>query len=159
MKVTLRKLKELCAHLKKEERILVDRVVPTTLMALHKKGLCSFYVKKGKIVGFGVLWPTLDLGWYELGTLWVHPELRGLGISGSIFAKLIKKIPEKTSVFLITKSRKVAHEAIKHGWVEDSDWLESKFWEKPCRPVGSNSRSARRFSIDARLFYSLPPHH
>lgn len=160
MKITLRKLKELCAHLQKEERILASRITPMVLIDLKKRKLCYFHIKKKQIVGFVALWPTVEDNWFELGTMWIHPDFRQIGLSGVIFDRALKFVPEGASVFLITKSRKVAHIARKAEWDKAPLWEKSPHWRKLCRPLGRrDDETSRVFSVGSELFYLVSPHH
>ncbi len=160
MKVTLKRLKELRAHLIKEERILASRITVDVLRDLKKRKLCYFHIKKKQIVGFVALWPTVEDHWYELGTMWVHPEFRQLGLSGVIFERVSKLVPEGASTFLITKSRKVAHVARKAKWDKAPLWEKSGNWLSLCRPKGRrDDETSRKFSLGSELFYLISPHH
>jgi len=99
--------KKLSELLQKEEKILKSRISPESLENACKKKLAHIKIHKKEIVGFIALWSTMNKEWFELGTLWVHPDWRQKGIATKLF-KLCENSTKK-NMFLITKSIKVAH--------------------------------------------------
>lgn len=137
-----------------------SRVTPKMIHFLYENGLCFFLVNKEDtdIVGFGALWPTKKEGWYELGSLWVHPEFRQRGDGWIVFERTIKLAPKKSVLFLITRSIKVVHMAKYCGWDEAPSWHDSIQWKKVCEPwepTPKKRSSTRIFPKEGRLFYSL----
>ncbi len=54
------------------------------------------------VQGYAALWRTAVDGWYELGTVWVTPELRGNGVQFDLMTELVAKAPQGKGLFLIT---------------------------------------------------------
>ncbi len=156
MRIVPRDIENLCAALLQEERIMKSRLSVKSICGLRRKKLCVMK-KDGKgIYGFAALWPTCNPHYFELGTCWVGEEKRGKGLFSGIFDELILKARLGSTIFLITKSAKVAHEAHKRHWDEALGWQNSPQWQKVCKPVGGlEAESKRTFSHDCRLFYTI----
>ncbi len=156
MRVTSKSLREFCLNLKQEGRILKSRVNPDSIRKLKREKRCHIVTRRKNIIGFGALWPTNNESWFELGTLWVRNDFRNQGLSGKIFDATIALASEGSTIFLITKSRKIVHEALKRGWDEAVGWQKSVNWQKICQPSGVIGIEAKRdFAKDCRLFYTI----
>jgi hypothetical protein len=156
MKIVPRDIEILCAALLQEERIMKSRLSVRSICALRRNRL-SVIKKDGKgIYGYAALWPTSNPHFFELGTCWVREDKRGKGLFSGIFDELVFKARLGSTVFLITKSAKVAHEAHKRHWDEVYGWQNSPHWQKVCKPVGGlEAESKRTFSTDCKLFYAI----
>jgi N-acetylglutamate synthase-like GNAT family acetyltransferase len=158
VKIPLSSFETLSEQLSEEDKILHSRTASDRLYQLYKKRLAAVITAKKKktIVGFAGLWPTQNPEWLEFGTLWIHPELRNNHFSGVIFDRCLARLPKRSHVFLITKSRKVIHLAKERDWIEsEENWTESLFWQTICVPWDhvSQEQGSRILPKEGRLFY------
>ena len=143
----------LADELLKEEKLLRSRLVPNVLKSLYDKGLAKVRVRREEIISFVALWPTKQRSWYELGTLWVHPDDRKKNISSQVFTECLDDNKEK-NIFLITRSIKVVHLARVHEMEESTAWHTDPFWVKLCEPWDElPSQGTRVLPKEGRLFY------
>ncbi len=149
---------QLATHLTQESAILCGRVDANALRHMHKNGNAVVRVRDSQIVGFAALYETDTNGWFELGSVWVQPECRDLGIASSIFADLVKLASDRR-VFTITHNPKIVHLAKKAGFVEATSsqvWLREVPFAATCGPcdrVKQKQGCPLLATYQCRLFY------
>jgi N-acetylglutamate synthase-like GNAT family acetyltransferase len=150
----------LVAALLAEKDLLLGRLTAEELQSLHVNGLGWIEEYDGEIVACTFLFATPAQGWYELGSVWVAPVLRGTGLGAVVFrgcAGLIKK--KGHNAFLITKSDKVIHLAQATGFSEaTTETWRVVPWNASCGPcdrLKDEHKSACPFraTAECRLFF------
>jgi len=127
----------LVQELLKEEQLLYRRITNKNLKQGLKNGRAVFKRDGAcnRYHAFCMLWPTQDEYWYELGTLWVHPENRGNGFSKEVFKMCLERLPRGAGAFLITRQIGVLELARSVGWqLERTNWTNSGFWQRIAEP-------------------------
>lgn len=108
-------------QMKTEEHLLPQGPMELLKQMLLGRSLVIFY--DGQIIGHASMWPLLD-NWYELGTVWVHPDYRHHGIGKIVFSEIVKA--HKTRQFMLTTTNpiimKLSHENGLHN---------ASFWQLP----------------------------
>ncbi|HEX7651256.1 MAG TPA: GNAT family N-acetyltransferase [Candidatus Paceibacterota bacterium] len=128
-----------------DEVFLKERIAPDALrMAYEQKR--AIVVRQGdvsaaqseRIIGIGVLWPTSDSTWFELGSLWVANEFRGpgLGLAHMIYRGRLDLLPPGAHGFVVTHNPRVVTLALKHGFREASrsEWPHAAPYAVVCGP-------------------------
>lgn len=126
----------LAQSLQSESNILGYRNTAENLAQLHQCELTSVITDKDEIVAFVCHWPTDRSDFYESGSIWVKPELRGQGLGHLVFANLMsRQLPDK-HLFTITKHPKVIHLVLSAGWQEATaeTWEQHIPWDLSCGP-------------------------
>lgn len=95
------------------DTMLLTRTDPDSLRTMHDQGLCVIKELDGVITAFGCVWPS-----HEIGTVWVMPKYRGEHHASSIFAALVRQVPERGYCFVITHVAKIVHLCKAHGFTE-----------------------------------------
>jgi len=113
-----RKWIDLARMLMEEEVLIGERNSPVKLKQLHEKGLAVAEERNGEFVAFAALWPISE-SLYELGSIWVHPSMRGTGLASKVFEECLERAAsENVTVFLVTREPRIMHLAQKAGWTE-----------------------------------------
>jgi hypothetical protein len=94
----------------KKEAHLLDQQ-STILFLQFQQGLSEVCVENGRIISHATLWPLVD-EWYELGTIFVPPDLRQRNLAFKACQILIEKRPQ---VLLTTTNPIVLGLAVKIG--------------------------------------------
>ncbi len=68
------------------------------------------------IQAFAALWGTADPLWWEIGTIWVDPRLRGNGLLSELVTDSTSLAPKGGNLFLITSERAVMISGVNHGF-------------------------------------------
>ncbi len=113
----------LVAALHSEPKLLVTRISETVLEHAFRLGSAVAYSDlPDHIAAFGALWPSKDPNWLELGTLYVSPEYRGVGVA-KIMHEICDELAPQISLFLLTADPAIVAVAIKRGWrLEGNNW-------------------------------------
>lgn len=100
---------------------LASRLAAEKFKERHEAGMGSIrFDAGGQVIGCAFLWETGESGLVELGTIWVHDEYRGQGLSKRLFADCCDIIRQKElKAFMITCTDAVANLALRAGWIED----------------------------------------
>jgi hypothetical protein len=147
---------DLSRRLHFEPKILKKRISARQLRRLYRLKLALVVVRdEVSPLCFAGLWPTRDRTWFELGTMWIHPGLRGRGLAGTVFDKVMKLLPPGKRVFLVARNMKVVHLALDRGWVEDPAWRTNSQWSGICRSwgYGAEAQSSARMPNHGRLLF------
>lgn len=157
MKISKETLEVLVHFLKKEDRVMQSRVTVENLRERYDAKMATLLLLRRRETpkAFAALWPAKISGWLELGTVWVHPAARGHGYAQRVFDGCVDLVPENKSLFLITRSIKIAHIAISRGWIEWNvgDWSKDFLWKRIAEPWGRKLPKATRvFPRGGRLF-------
>jgi len=160
----MRKWLELVAYLSEESALMGTRINAVALLDLYEAGRAELVEVDGQIVAFAALWDTPSEDWFELGSVWVHPEFRGRSFGSQVFQKLLV-LAQAYKVFLITHNPKIMHLALQAGWIEAdlSTWSNVPFLATcdPCdrwQTDGERMRCKYRATrSDCQLFFFSPP--
>lgn len=142
------KLVELVDQLHTEPSFLQRRITGVNLFGLWKKKRLIVKMKRNQIVGFAALWDTKDPHWFEIGTIWVHPEARGRGLSQKLLVEAYQARPKGTATFLVTINPTIMAHALKSGWQLETGrkelkrspgfvhqpWTSVPFWKRIVAP-------------------------
>lgn len=130
---------ELSTLLQEEGILLASRNTPENMKHLYDTGRAVIKEHDGRIVAFSALWPLEDHV-SELGSVWVHPELRGIKLGSEIFTECLELALQTSGlIFLITHEPKVVHLVERAGWIEPSSTL----WENSPGVCSSKSMYER----------------
>ena len=151
--------KEMMRENRGDEVFLKVRIEPDALklayeerraVTVHEHEVASS--SSERIVGFGVLWQTNNEKWFEFGSLWVAPELRGKGIAGGIYRKRLALLPSGARGFVVTHNPKVVSLALKNGFVEATpeNWHEIAPYDLVCEPCDRWTTSQEKLSCPYR---------
>ena len=119
-------IRRLIKALQCEPKLLLTRIDESVLEQAFIMGsavaYCRFVGKSMRIEAFGALWPSKSQNFLELGTTWVLPEYRGIGVAKAIFEICDELVPQ-ISLFLLTANRAIVKIALNRGWRwEDDNW-------------------------------------
>ena len=116
---------DLSAALKAARVYHEDRIAPQTLQKRFHSGHAAMretseVFGSRTIKAFGALWPTWRPDCWEVGTLFVRPEYRGNGLLPEIMDELMRRAPNGSSLFFITKEERIMKLAPEYGFVRVS---------------------------------------
>lgn len=155
----------LSAAMQKEKTILNTRTSPENLRSLYENGLAIVIMDEaGILVGFISAWP-VEPGFVELGSAWVHPDLRGAGI-GRMLYSASKKLDAMKSVivFAITQNPISLKAGLHAGLTQHTDWNHPIPWHLTCGPCDQVSEDKkpmcphRNATCWLRMFDARNPH-
>jgi len=97
---------DLYEQLSTEPALLTTRLSPDYCKPCTHK-IPRYIYRDGLFVAFAALWPTLHPSWYEVGSVWVHPDHRDQGLGSQVFKQVVNLQP--AGIFLITSEDKIRH--------------------------------------------------
>lgn len=125
-----------------------SRVSPTKLFKAHQnKATFEKRDSDGEIYAFGVLWPTRSKQWLEIGTIWVHPDHEGKGLSNEIITTLNKKARGRRKSSFLCCSNQNKHI---QGIVKGMDYMSCS---DPLNSPISKAWGSKRTSKNRAVFY------
>ncbi len=133
-----------------EKAIMGYRNTAENLEKLYREKLAvAFFDEDDGIVVFGGLWNTIDDGFLEAGSFWVHSKHRNKKYSSEMFQTLTSLIPEKKTAILITHVDKVVHLMEKNQWTEvmAGGWEEKVPFRVSCGPCDVVSEEEKKTCI------------
>ncbi|MEK7575360.1 MAG: hypothetical protein AAB511_03995 [Patescibacteria group bacterium] len=149
---------KLVEALRKEPHLLQKRITPAKLAELHaaRRAFTKTLGGYENIVAFVALWDTADPNWFEIGTIWIHPEKRGTFSCRDLLKTAYENRPVGSATFLVTLNTRVAFKAVDMGWqIQKGDnWDMVPFWKRVVEPwdrYDSNSQIA----APGRLLYRV----
>ncbi|MFH1188295.1 MAG: GNAT family N-acetyltransferase [bacterium] len=107
---------DLAALLQQEDVLLKQRNTAQKLQTLYNAGLAIIEEMDGTIIALSALWP-IRRNIFELGSVWVHPDMRQQNLGSKVFNACITHIEHtRAFIFLITHDPKVIHLVQKAKW-------------------------------------------
>ncbi len=118
----------------KETTVLNTRISPENLKNLYVRGLSIVKFLHDEMVGHICAWPVAD-GFFEVGSVWVRPDLRTHGVGNSLFEE-IKELAQLNNgiVFNITISPYALKAGARVDFNLHQDWAYPVPWHLTCAP-------------------------
>ncbi len=159
------KWQHLATFLQEEEVLLGERNTAGSLAQAYEDGRAELVEDDGDIIAFTALWYTPVMGWYEMGSVWVHTDHRGRKLGTRVFNGALQRIPQDVQPFLITHNPRVVHLALQAGWQEaTSETWTLVPWSATCGPcdrwdTDEQKRVCpfRAVAHECRLFFTATP--
>ena len=119
-----------------DDVFMSERISADSLWNAYQGGRAAIVENNDRITAIGVLWDTPHKDWFELGSLWVDPPLRGSGLAHQMYSERLKLLPEGKRCFVISHNPRVERLATAHGFTEANrdDWLLLAPYEVTCGP-------------------------
>lgn len=111
---------ELERQLRHEGTLLPERTRAEILRSAFAAGRLAVEERDNYIVAIAAIWPSPHPAWWEVGTIWVHPNFRRRGLANAVFSDALSKLHclPGDGAFLITYKPHVADMVLAAGWTE-----------------------------------------
>lgn len=117
-----------------EPKIAASRNTPENLKNLYERHLAVVLMQAGEPIGFIAAWP-VEEGFLEIGSVWVHPDHRGRGLSHTIYEAATTLLAGNGHVvFQVTTNPLAVRSGQAVGLQPIQDWTSPVPWHLTCEP-------------------------
>lgn len=124
----------LALALSSEPKIAASRNTVENLKNLYERHLAVVLMQAGEPIGFIAAWP-VEEGYLEIGSVWVHPDHRGRGLSHTIYESATTLLAGNGHiVFQVTINPLAVRSGQAVGLSPVPDWTSPVPWHLTCEP-------------------------